>query len=141
VFDAGVQATPCRQPRIEVNMNETGEAATRPTQQEYVRTVLRAYVAMPETLPRWHSMDRRMALELFRRQIPLDLIEAAFVLGSARRLARDPKRIVPPIRSMAYFLPVIDEVAADPPPRGYIQYLRVVHVRPAQKRMKNNTTT
>src|SRR5262244_2771411 len=35
--------------RMEVNMNEAGEAVTRPTQQEYVRTVLSAYVAMPET--------------------------------------------------------------------------------------------
>jgi len=115
-------------------MGETTEALPRPSQQEYVRAVLNAYVALPETLPRWHRADRGIALELFRRQIPVDVIEAAFVLGSTRRLARDPTLVAPPIRSMAYFLPVIDEVLAEPPPRGYIQYLRVVCVRPAQKK-------
>lgn len=80
-------------------------------------------------------MDRQIALELFRRRIPIDVIEVAFVLGSARRLARDPKRNVPPIRCLAYFLPVIDEVIADPPPRGYIQYLESTRIRPAQKRL------
>ena len=78
-------------------MGETTAALPRPTPQEYVRTVLSAYVALPETLPRWHFTDRRIALELFRRRIPIDVIEVAFVLGSARRLARDPKRNVPPI--------------------------------------------
>jgi hypothetical protein len=92
---------------VEGNMAETTEALAKPSQQEYVGAVLRAYVALPETLPRWHRADRGIALELFRRQIPVEVIEAAFVLGSARRLARDPKLVVPPIRSMAYFLPVI----------------------------------
>ena len=73
---------------LEVNMGETTAALPRPTPQEYVRTVLSAYVALPETLPRWHFTDRRIALELFRRRIPIDVIEAAFVLGSARRLGR-----------------------------------------------------
>jgi len=78
---------------------------------------------------------------LFRRQIPLDVIETAFVLGSARRLARDPKRSVPPIRCVAYFLPVIEEVIAHPPPRGYIQYLELTRIRPAQKtQIKSNAT-
>lgn len=74
-----------------------------------------------------------MALELFGRQIPLDAVEVAFVLGSARRLARDPQRIVPPIRCLAYFLPVIEEVLEEPPPRRYIQYLRRTRLRPVQK--------
>ena len=125
----------------EVDVSQTPEALPQPTQQEYVAAVLRAYVALPETLPRWHRADRGMALELFRRRIPLERIETAFVLGSARRLGRDPKLIVPPIRSMAYFLPVIEEVLTDPPPCRYIQYLRVVHVGPAQKTKKSNTTT
>jgi hypothetical protein len=103
-------------------LKETSGA--RHTEQEYVRTVLRAYVALPETPERWHSTDRQIVLELFRHQIPVEIIETALVLGSARRLGRDPKRIVPPIRCLAYFLPVIDEVLALPPPSSYIAYLR-----------------
>jgi len=57
---------------MELNMSETTEASARPRQQEYVRTLLRAYVAMPETPPRWHSNERRIALELYRRGIPVD---------------------------------------------------------------------
>lgn len=98
-----------------------------------MHAVLAAYIALPETPAHWRSTDRRIALELFRRQIPVDVIEMAFVLGSARRLARDPKRIVPPIRCLAYFLPIVDEVRAHPPPRGYIQYLKQTSIGPASK--------
>ncbi len=95
-----------------------------PTEQEYVRSVLRAYIALPETPERWHSTDRQMAVGLFRRQIPVEIVETAFVLGSARRLGRDPRKIVPPIRCLAYFLPLIDEVLTLPPPPRYVAYLR-----------------
>ena len=127
--------------RIE-NMSEATKAAGRLTRQEYVGTLLSAYVAMPETPARWHSRDRQIALELFRRRIPLDVIKTAFVLGSARRLARDPNRSVPPIRCLAYFLPVIEEVIADPPSGDYIRYLELTRIRPAQKASlkKSNTT-
>ena len=114
-------------------MGERTQASARQSEQEYVRRLLDAYVALPETPARWRSTDRRMAQELFGRQIPLDVVEVAFVLGSARRLVRDPKRIVPPIRRLAYFLPVIEEVLAEPPPPRYIQYLRLFHLQSVQK--------
>jgi hypothetical protein len=95
-----------------------------PAEQEYVRSVLRAYIALPETPPRWHPADRQIAVGLFRRQIPFEIVETAFVLGSARRLGRNPQKIVPPIRCLAYFLPLIDEVLTLPPPPGYVAYLR-----------------
>jgi hypothetical protein len=104
-------------------MRETAEAL--PFQQEYVRMLLRTYVELPETPQRCHSLDRRIAQELFRRQIPMDVVEAAFVLGSSRRLARDSERALPPIRCLAYFLPVVEEVLAQPPLPDYIQYLRL----------------
>jgi hypothetical protein len=118
---------------LQVHMGETTEALPRPSQPEYVHRLLGAYVALPETPARWRSTDRRIAQELFERQIPLDVVEVAFVLGSARRLARDRKRIMPPIRCLAYFLPVIEEVLADPPPPRYIQYLRLFHLRPCKQ--------
>jgi hypothetical protein len=98
--------------------------AARQSEQEYVRQVLRAYIALPETPKRWRATDRQIVLELFRRAIPADVIDTAFVLGSARRLGRDPKKTVPPIRCVGYFLPVIEEVLALPPPPRYIEYLR-----------------
>jgi hypothetical protein len=110
-------------PVIEVNMEETAKAL--PFQQEYVRTVLHSYVDLPETPARYHALDRRIALELFQRQVPVEVVEAAFLLGSSRRLARDSDRALPPIRCLAYFLPVVEEVLAQPPPPDYVQYLRL----------------
>jgi hypothetical protein len=48
------------------------------------------------------------------------------MFGSLRRLIRPadaPK--LSPIRSLAYFRPVIDELRAHPAPEGYLDYLRL----------------
>jgi hypothetical protein len=105
------------------NMKEATEAS--PSQREYIRTLLRSYVDLPETPGRYHSLDRRIALELFQRQVPMHVVEASFLLGSARRMARDSEQALPPIRCLAYFLPVVEEVLAQPPPPDYIEYLRL----------------
>src|SRR6266581_4191902 len=57
--------------------------------------------------------------------LSLDLIEAAFLLGSLRRLLRPPGALpLSPIRSLAYFQPVIDELLACPLSDNYVGYLR-----------------
>jgi len=63
----------------------------------------------------------------------LSLIEAAFLLASARRAARRPDAMpLGPIRSLHYFLPVIEELLANPVPDSYLAYLRSkVTLRPA----------
>jgi hypothetical protein len=110
--------------RVEVkDMREATEAS--PSQQDYVRTLLHSYVDLPETPARYYSLDRRIALELFQRQVPVEVVEAAFLLGSSRRLARNSDQALPPIRCLAYFLPVVEEVLAQPPPPDYVQYLRL----------------
>lgn len=46
-------------------------------------------------------------------------------LALRRRNARPPDADpLPPIRSLHYFLAVIDELPAGPPPDGYLDYLR-----------------
>jgi hypothetical protein len=54
------------------------------------------------------------------------VVESAFLLASLRRLIR-PKDVPPlsPIRSLAYFLPAIEELLADPSPDNYLDYLRL----------------
>jgi hypothetical protein len=53
------------------------------------------------------------------------LIETAFLLGSLRRLLRQPEAApLSPIHSLAYFGPVIEEVLHNPVPDTYIEYLR-----------------
>jgi hypothetical protein len=93
---------------------------------DYLRRLLALYCGLPHTAARRpFPADRRIAEQLFDRSISLETIEAAFLLASARRIYRDLQ--APPltsIRSLAYFLPVIDEVLHQPPDPGYVSYLR-----------------
>jgi hypothetical protein len=91
----------------------------------YVETVLTLYYKLPDTPNRHSRYDRRLALQLYQQQLPLSLIENAFLLATARRLLRDPAYPpLNPIRSLHYFLPVIAELRDQPPPPAYFDYLR-----------------
>jgi hypothetical protein len=94
-------------------------------QTHFVETVLALYRNLPDT-PRRHSRyDRLLAAQLHQQHVPLPLIEAAFLLATARRLFRDPSYPpLSPIRSLHYFLPLIEELLHQPPAPSYIDYLR-----------------
>lgn len=93
---------------------------------EYLSRLLESYCGLPHTAARRPSRnDRLLAGQLFKRRIPLDLIETAFLLAIARRTFRNPQaQPLPPIRSLAYFLPLIDEVLRQPPEPAYLAYIR-----------------
>jgi hypothetical protein len=91
----------------------------------YVDTVLALYLSLPQTPPRPTHHDIRLAHDLWRQRVSLEIVEAAFLLASARRLFRDPSLPpLAPIRSLHYFLPVIEEVLANQLSRDYLRYLR-----------------
>jgi hypothetical protein len=98
---------------------ESGSAA-------YVAAVVMAYVELPETSLSASLQDHRQAHRLHDRGIPLRIVESALLLGSLRRLIR-PADLppLPPIRSLAYFQPVIDELLVHPMPDNYLEYLRL----------------
>ena len=56
----------------------------------------------------------------------METVETALLLGSLRRLIRpaDSPRLAP-IRSLAYFRPVIEELQENPAPENYRDYLRL----------------
>lgn len=58
--------------------------------------------------------------------MPLKTVESALPLGSLRRLIC-PQEAPPlsPIRSLAYFQPVIEELTENPSPENYLDYLRL----------------
>jgi len=96
-----------------------------PDRDNYLRHLLALYCGLPHTAARRpFPADRRIAEQLFDRGISLEILEAAFLLAIARRIHRDPQATLAPIRSLAYFLPVIDEVLRQPPDPGYVSYLR-----------------
>jgi hypothetical protein len=94
-------------------------------QEEYIRQVLEAYRKTPGTMGTVRRPDRMLAAQLYQRGVAVSVIENAFVLAAARRLIR-PADALPlgTIRSLAYFLPVIEEVLATRVSPDYFQYVR-----------------
>ena len=95
------------------------------SEQEYVRRVLDAYRVTPGTTGTVRRADRMTAAELYHRGVSATVVENAFVLAAARRLHRPPGAMpLGTIRSLAYFLPVIDEILDAHISPDYFQYLR-----------------
>jgi len=95
------------------------------SQEEFIRQVLEAYRKTPGTMGTVRRPDRMVAVQLYQRGIPPRVIENAFILAATRRLMRPAD--APPlssIRSLAYFLPVIEEVIGLRVSPEYFQYLR-----------------
>jgi hypothetical protein len=94
-------------------------------QEQYIHQVLEAYRKTPGTTGTVRRPDRVLAGQLYQRGVSVNVIENAFVLAATRRLVRLPD--APPlatIRSLAYFLPVIEEVQGLRVSPDYFQYLR-----------------
>lgn len=95
------------------------------SQEEYIRRVLKAYRKTPGTMGTVRRPDRVLAAQLYRRGISASVIENAFVLAATRRLMQPTN--APPmstIRSLSYFLPVIEEVLDLRVSQEYFDYLR-----------------
>jgi hypothetical protein len=105
------------------------------SREEYVRQVLEAYRKTPGTMGTVRRADRLLAAQLYERGISVSVIEDAFVLAATRRLVR-PADASPlgTVRSLAYFLPVIEEVLDLRVSPDYFQYLRYKLARMAQSR-------
>ncbi len=93
---------------------------------QYVQRVLDGYRRTPTCAGRVRRKDQRLAHRLHDQQIPVCLVEAAFSLAAMRRLYR-PFEAAPlaPVRSLHYFLPILDEIrtqAIDPGYSGYAEW-------------------
>lgn len=102
----------------------------------YVSAVLALYLELPETPLRTSAQDQRCARQLYDRGVSLEVVESAFLLGSLRRLLRPAEAPqLSPIRSLAYFQPVIAELLTHPVPDSYLSYLRLKLRRTASGKM------
>jgi hypothetical protein len=93
--------------------------------EDYVRKVLQAYRNTPGTCGNLRRPDRLLAVQLYQRGIPLHKVENALVLAAVRRMIRPAD--APPlttVRSLAYFLPVIEEVLETEVSEEYFEYVR-----------------
>ncbi len=92
--------------------------------EQYVQSLRHAYRPTPPAAARARPADRRLAVQLFDRGVPLSMVQAAFSLAAFRRIFRDPDAApLHPIRSLHYFLPVLDEIRCEPIGTDYIQFI------------------
>ena len=115
------------------------------TEQAYIYTVCSVYLQLPNTHRRFSRSDRHLASSLYQRGVSLELVRSALLLATARRLARNPAEPpLPPVRSLHYFLPVLEEIRLQPLPPGYLQYLeaklRAPSLRPRTQPPDNQQT-
>jgi len=97
-------------------------------QDRYVHALLREYLDLPDTPAKARPPDRTLARSLFAQDVPLDLVRAAFALASARRESRPPTSPqLQPVRSLHYFLPVLEELRLSNPEPAYLARLLARH--------------
>ena len=95
------------------------------SQEGYIRQVLEAFRKTPGTMGTVRRPDRILAAQLYHRGVSLTVIENALALAATRRLMRPADApLLGTIRSLAYFLPVIEEVLDLRVSPDYFQYLR-----------------
>ena len=95
------------------------------SREQYVQKVLQAYQHTPGTTGQVRPPDRQLAVQLQQRGIPLRIIEYALLLAAARRIFRPPEApLLTTVRSLAYFVPVIEELLTTQINEDYFEYLR-----------------
>lgn len=106
-------------------VTSTQTVACREESNQYVDKVRRWYLELSCTAGRFNSRDRAKALEFQSRGIGLELIEAALLLGAARKYIswlNGGARTL--IESLGYFDPLVAEVQDQPISETYRLYLR-----------------
>ena len=97
----------------------------RRERQRYAEDVLARYCQTPGTLGHVRPEDRRLARWLWDRNVPLAMVEAAFILALARRTFRPPNAPpLDPIRSLHYFVPLVEELMQGRVDPSYLQHVR-----------------
>lgn len=96
-----------------------------PEIQAYVESVCKCYEGLGCTTGKLNAAGSETARQFHGRSIPFSVVDGAMLLGACRKyeswLNGGPCE---PIRSIAYFEPLVAEVQANPLPDGYSGYLR-----------------
>ena len=106
------------------DMDDPEITAATQARKNYVQQLLDRFRRTPGTCGRIRRQDRRLAAQLHQRGVPSAVVTAAFALAASRRHRREPGLPpLPPIRSLHYFLPVIEELLAGPLDAAYLRSL------------------
>lgn len=92
----------------------------------YVESVRQWFEGLGCTSGKFGAAETEAAKQLQQRAVPLGVVYDAILLGACRKFdAWLNDRPTEPIRSLAYFEPLIAEIQAKPLPAGYSSYLRM----------------
>jgi len=91
------------------------------SRREYLVAVIRLFLAQPAAPARASRDDWAVAQALYARGVDLDQFTHAVRLAALRRLSRD--RPLPPVRSLAYYRQVLDQLSPDELESGYVDYI------------------
>ena len=90
----------------------------------YVAALRATLDELPGPPLRFRATDRRLAIDLYSRRVPIEVVRAALYLATLRRLTRDVDRPqLAPVRSLYYYLPVVDELLRQPLDPAWGHYL------------------
>ena len=111
----------------------------------FAAAVLALYLDLPDTPLRPSARDHWLARRLHEQGVPFAVVESALLLATLRRLIR-PADLppLPPVRSLAYFHVVIEELQQQPLPESYLDYLRLKFqqaTRQAPNRVQKTTVS
>jgi len=94
-------------------------------EQDFVDTILKMYLALPETPDRFNSNDSFVAKAWFEQGISILQVQQAMTLAQIRRgFRRSDDLPLNPIRSLHYFVPIIQELQSQPMDEKYFRYLQ-----------------
>jgi hypothetical protein len=100
------------------------ECSSNP-EQAFVEEVKRLFLGSVPGAASFTAADHRLACRWFNQQIPLPLLEKAFLLGSARKqVTRINRKDDTPIRSLHYFQPLLEEARQLEVGESYWNHLR-----------------
>jgi hypothetical protein len=88
---------------------------------QYLAAVIRLFLAQPDAPARTSRDDWRVAQTLYDRNVDLAHFSHAVRLATLRRLTAT--RPLTPVRSLAFYRHVLDQLAPDELESGYIDYI------------------
>ncbi len=120
----GLQMPPLGQAPLDELKDPWAEADFQLNRDLYVRCALACYQITPTTTGTLDHQDRLAAAQVYEENVSIELLQAALILAAARRsLPEDTEPQLTPIRSLRYFLPLIEEIKATPIEPDYIRFL------------------
>jgi hypothetical protein len=100
------------------------ECSSNP-QQVFIEEVKKLFLGLVPGAASFTAADHRLACRWFSQQIPLPLLEKAFLLGSTRKqVTRINRKDDTPIRSLHYFQPLLEEARQIEAGESYWNHLR-----------------